>query len=88
MAIGAHRDCAIRRLPVGLHSPGYVAATTQAAIDDFYPGFASATSSVAKERGWRPVTRADLERRRCTNDSETTSGPGSRLGPPPMRAAS
>ena len=88
MAIGAHRDCAIRRLPAGHLSLGYVAATTHAAIDDFYPGFASAISSVGQERGWRFVTRADLERRRCTNDSETTSGPGSRLGPTLMRAVS
>jgi probable LLM family oxidoreductase len=52
------------RLKVGVHSPGYVASTTQEAIDDFFPGFASAISSVAKERGWRPVTRADLESQR------------------------
>ena len=52
------------RLKVGVHSPGYVASTTQEAVDDFYPGFASAISSVAKERGWRPVTPADLEAQR------------------------
>src|SRR5947209_16658012 len=40
------------QLKVGLHSPGYVAATTQEAIDDFFPGFARAVTEVGKERGW------------------------------------
>jgi probable LLM family oxidoreductase len=49
------------RLKVGMHSPGYVAATSQEAADDFFPGWARAVSSVAKERGWRPMTRADFD---------------------------
>jgi probable LLM family oxidoreductase len=54
----------IDRLKVGLHMPGYVAATTQEAADDFFPGWAKAVSSVAKERGWRPMTRADFDAQR------------------------
>src|SRR6266850_220928 len=49
------------QLKIGVHSPGYVAATTQEAADDFLPGFAGAVNSVAKERGWRTVTRADFD---------------------------
>jgi probable LLM family oxidoreductase len=49
------------RLKVGVHSPGYVAATTQEAVDDFFPGWARAVASVAKERGWPAVTRADFD---------------------------
>jgi probable LLM family oxidoreductase len=49
------------RLTVGVHSPGYVAATTSEAADDYLPGFARAISDIGKERGWRPTTRADLE---------------------------
>jgi probable LLM family oxidoreductase len=52
------------RLKVGLHMPGYVAATTQEAADDFFPGWARAIASVAKERGWRPMTRADFDAQR------------------------
>ena len=52
------------RLKVGMHAPGYVAATTKAAADDFFPGWASAIASVAKERGWPPVTRADFDAQR------------------------
>ena len=46
------------RLKVGVHALGYVAPTTQEAIDDFFPGYVRAFASVAKERGWPPVTRA------------------------------
>jgi probable LLM family oxidoreductase len=46
------------RLKVGMHSPGYVAETSRQAADEFFPGFARAVASVAKERGWPPLTRA------------------------------
>jgi probable LLM family oxidoreductase len=52
------------RLKVGVHSLGYVAATTQEAADDFFPGYARAFTDVGKERGWRPVTRADFDAQR------------------------
>ena len=52
------------RLKVGAHMPGYVAPTTQEAAEDFYPGWASAIASVAKERGWPAVTRADFDAQR------------------------
>ena len=52
------------QLKVGIHSLGYVAETTQQAADDFFPGYARAFTDVGKERGWRPVTRADFEAQR------------------------
>jgi len=52
------------RLKVGIHSLGYVAATTQEAADDYFPGYARAFGSVAEERGWRPVTRAGFDAQR------------------------
>src|SRR4029077_16562941 len=52
------------RLKVGVHSLGYVATTTQEAADDFFPGYARAFTDVGKERGWRPVTRADFAAQR------------------------
>lgn len=52
------------RLKVGVHALGYVAPTTQQAVDDFFLGYARAFSSVAKERGWPPVTRADFDAQR------------------------
>src|SRR5213080_2562638 len=40
------------RLKVGMHSPGFVAATTKEATDEYFPGFAKALSDIGKERGW------------------------------------
>ena len=48
-------------LKVGLHSLGYVAETTEEAIDDFFPGYAETFSRVGRERGWPPVTRAQFD---------------------------
>jgi probable LLM family oxidoreductase len=52
------------RLKVGVHSLGYVAETTKEAADDFFPGYARAFTDIGKERGWRPVTRADFDAQR------------------------
>lgn len=52
------------RLKVGMHALGYVAATTQEAADDFFPGYARAIASVARERGWAPPTRAAFDAQR------------------------
>ena len=52
------------QLRVGVHALGYVAPSTQEAVDDFYPGYARAIASVAKERGWPAVTRADFNAQR------------------------
>jgi len=52
------------RLKVGVHSLGYVAATTQEAADDFFPGYAKAFTDIGKERGWPPTTRADFDAQR------------------------
>src|SRR5256885_13334850 len=58
---GERAGYASDRLKVGVHSLGYVAATTQQAADEFFPGYARAVSSVARERGWSPVTRAGFD---------------------------
>jgi alkanesulfonate monooxygenase SsuD/methylene tetrahydromethanopterin reductase-like flavin-dependent oxidoreductase (luciferase family) len=52
------------RLKVGVHSLGYVAATTEEAADDFFPGYARAFTDIGKERGWRAVTRGDFDAQR------------------------
>src|SRR6478672_2271823 len=49
------------QLKVGVHSLGYVANTTQQALDEFYPGYAEAMTKVGKERGWPPMTRSRFE---------------------------
>jgi len=46
------------KLRVGLHSLGYVGNTTEEAMEDFYPGYATTFTKIGRERGWPPVTRA------------------------------
>jgi probable LLM family oxidoreductase len=45
------------QLTVGLHSPGYVGATNEEAISDYYPGYAELWTKLGRERGWPAVTR-------------------------------
>jgi len=52
------------RLKVGMHSPGFVAATSKEAADEYFPGFAKAVSDIGKERGWPPATRAGFDAQR------------------------
>lgn len=49
------------QLKVGLHSFGYVADTTQQALDEFYPGYAETMTRIGRERGWAPVSRGQFE---------------------------
>src|SRR5207244_11739602 len=63
------------RLKVGVHSLGYVASTAKQAADDFSPGYARAFSSIGKERGWAPVTRAQF-------DAKLTPNGALLVGPP------
>jgi probable LLM family oxidoreductase len=52
------------KLKVGLHSLGYVANTTEQAVEDYYPGYAETFTRIGKERGWPPVTRSRFEAQR------------------------
>jgi probable LLM family oxidoreductase len=49
------------QLTVGLHSPGYVAETSEQAIEEYYPGYAELWTRLGKERGWPPVTRSQFD---------------------------
>lgn len=48
-------------LKVGLHSPGYVAASTEEAIAEYYPGYAELWTKLGRERGWPPVTKGQFD---------------------------
>jgi probable LLM family oxidoreductase len=55
-----------QQLKVGIHSLGYVAESTQEAIDDFFPGYARNMTELGKERGWHKVTRTAFDAQRGT----------------------
>jgi probable LLM family oxidoreductase len=48
--------------PIGVHSPGYVAATDQQALDEVWPHYEAMMNRIGRDRGWRPITRAQYER--------------------------
>ncbi|KHK99137.1 luciferase [Microbacterium mangrovi] len=47
--------------PVGMHSPGFVAATDEEAKELFYPGFKVVRDRIGAQRGWPPVQRGEFE---------------------------
>lgn len=47
-------------LIVGLHSPGYVAASNEQALAEYYPGYAELWTKLGRERGWPAVTEAQF----------------------------
>lgn len=57
-----HQALGEDRLPVGVHSPGFVADTDDEALDLLYPHFKANRDRIGRERGWPPVTRAEYER--------------------------
>jgi probable LLM family oxidoreductase len=52
------------QLKVGVHSLGYVAESTQEAVDDFFPGYARTMTEIGRERGWPKMTRASFDSQR------------------------
>jgi len=50
------------RLPIGVHSPGHVAATDQQACEELWPNYKILMSRIGAERGWPPVTRGQFDR--------------------------
>jgi probable LLM family oxidoreductase len=61
---GRQAGHAPEQLKIGVHSLGYVAATTIEAAADFYPGYARVMTDVGKERGWSAMTRAHFDAQR------------------------
>lgn len=48
--------------PVGMHSPGFVAETDEAAARIAWPHFKASRDRIGRDRGWPPVTARDYER--------------------------
>ncbi|MCW4384806.1 LLM class flavin-dependent oxidoreductase [Salinibacterium sp. SYSU T00001] len=48
-------------LPIGAHSPGYIAVSDEQAREELYPHFKANRDQIGKERGWPPLSRAEYE---------------------------
>ncbi|KAA1422838.1 LLM class flavin-dependent oxidoreductase [Mumia zhuanghuii] len=47
-------------LPVGMHSPGYVADTDEQAREELHEHWMAQRTQIGRERGWPPATRNDF----------------------------
>jgi probable LLM family oxidoreductase len=48
-------------LPIGVHSPGYVASTDAAAREALWPAYREMRDRIGAERGWGPTDRGEYE---------------------------
>ncbi|MGV9011250.1 MAG: LLM class flavin-dependent oxidoreductase [Flavobacteriales bacterium] len=48
-------------LPIGVHSPGYVADSDEQAREELFPHFAAMHAKIGAERGWAPLSRPSFE---------------------------
>ncbi|WP_426520465.1 LLM class flavin-dependent oxidoreductase [Diaminobutyricibacter sp. McL0618] len=48
-------------LPIGVHSPGFIADTDEEAKETLWPHYETMTNRIGRERGWPPATRARFE---------------------------
>jgi probable LLM family oxidoreductase len=49
-------------LPIGVHSPGYVAETDAQAKEEFWPDYKKMRDRIGAERGWGPMNRDEFDR--------------------------
>ncbi len=49
-------------LPIGVHSPGYVADTDEQARDELWPAWREMRDRIGAERGWGRTSRAEFDR--------------------------
>ena len=48
-------------LPMGVHSPGFIAETDKSARDIFFPHYRDMHAAIGAERGWPPLSLAAFE---------------------------
>ena len=48
-------------LPIGIHSPGYVAETDAQAREELWPDYKRMRDQIGAERGWPPMRRAEFD---------------------------
>jgi probable LLM family oxidoreductase len=49
------------QIPLSINSHGFIADTTQEAVDEYYPTAHMLFSKIGRERGWGPTSRAQME---------------------------
>jgi alkanesulfonate monooxygenase SsuD/methylene tetrahydromethanopterin reductase-like flavin-dependent oxidoreductase (luciferase family) len=79
--VALYRDVAAKAghdpdgLPIAISSNGFVAETSQAAADIFYPSYAYQMNQLGRERGWNPMTRGTYESQRAMDGALAIGSP-------------
>jgi len=63
------------RLPVSINSHTFVAETSQAAADAFFPSYAQMMNILGRERGWSPIARRDFDAMRSLRGALVVGSP-------------
>ena len=51
----------VPQLPIGVHSPGYVADTDEQAVEELWPDYKVMRDRIGASRGWPPMQRNEFE---------------------------
>ncbi|MFL5481949.1 MAG: LLM class flavin-dependent oxidoreductase [Gemmatimonadaceae bacterium] len=54
-------DLGMPELPIGVHSPGFVAESDEEARETVWPAYREMRNRIGAERGWGPTSRAEFE---------------------------
>ena len=53
-------DFGHKQLPISIHSPGYIAATDEQAMEEQWPNYLKMVGRIGRERGWAPPTKENF----------------------------
>jgi len=56
----AQTQAAVSAMPLGVHSPGYIAATDEQAREELWPNYRRMRDRIGAERGWGPTSIAEF----------------------------
>jgi len=56
----AQAQAAVEPMPLGVHSPGYVAETDEQAREELWPGYKAMHDRIGAERGWPATTKENF----------------------------
>jgi probable LLM family oxidoreductase len=63
------------QLPVSINSHGFIADSTQEAVDAYYPGASILMNRIGRKRGWGQITRQQLEGARALRGADFVGTP-------------
>ena len=61
--------------PLAVHAHGYIADSTERAVEEYYPSYAIAMSQLGMERGWGPMSHTQFDSLRSPNGSLVLGDP-------------